>query len=192
MLNIIAGKHRGKRIETKKNQTIRPTGSRTREAVFNILSHGQFGEYGTSPMVDKSVIDLFCGTGALGLEALSRGAKHVTFVDESAESIALARMNIQHLREEENASLIRSDSTSLPPARRRCGLAFLDPPYNSGLAVKSLASLDEQGWLEKDAIAVVELSHKETLIPPANYSIFDERKYGNTKIMLLQYERVES
>ena len=189
MLTIISGKHRGRKIELKKNTSIRPTGSRTRGAVFNILMHGKFGPDGNSPIIDKSVIDLFCGSGALGLESLSRGAKHVTFVDGSAESIAIARSNVAHLKEEENASLIRSDSTSLPKARKTCSLAFLDPPYNSGLAVKSLTSLDVQGWLENGAVAVVELSAKETLTAPKNYTIFDERKYGNTKIVLLTYNQ---
>lgn len=191
MLNIIAGKHRGRKIETKADKNVRPTGSKTRGAVFNILLHGKFGASGNSPLIGKSVIDLFCGTGALGLEALSRGASHVIFVDESSESIALARANAAHMHEEDNASFIRSDSTSLPKARRTCSLAFLDPPYNSGLAAKSLASLDAQGWLEDGAIAVVELSHKETLAAPENYAIFDERKYGNTKIVLLSYEKKE-
>jgi len=189
MLKIIAGKHRGRKIETKRNATIRPTGSRARGAVFNILMHGKFGADGNSPLIDKAVIDLFCGTGALGLEALSRGAAHVTFVDESSESIALARTNANSMREEANAHFLRNDSTSLPAARTLCSLAFLDPPYNSGLAVRSLASLDKQGWLENGAVAVVELSHKETLTPPANYTLLDERKYGNTKIVFLQYEK---
>src|SRR5215472_13847040 len=107
MLKIIAGKHRGKNIQTKKNSTIRPTGARTREAVFNILMHGQFGGHEHSPLIDKSVIDLFCGTGALGLEALSRGAKHVTFVDEAAESLSLANANAAYMKESENAQFIR-------------------------------------------------------------------------------------
>jgi len=188
MLTIIAGKYRGKKINTKTNAAIRPTGSRARGAVFNILMHGKFGTHENSPLIDKSVIDLFCGTGALGLEALSRGASHVTFVDQSSESIALARANVANLKEENNTHLIRSDSTSLPVARKECSLAFLDPPYNSGLAVKSLASLDAKGWLENGAVAVVELSKKETLVPPKNYSIFDERLYGNTRIVFLLYE----
>lgn len=189
MLKIIAGKHRGKNIQTKKNSAIRPTGARTRGAIFNILMHGQFGGHEHSPLIDKSVIDLFCGTGALGLEALSRGAKHVTFVDEASDSIVLANANVAHMNETANVQLIRSDSTALPKARRTCSLAFLDPPYNSGLAIKSLRSLDTQGWLEDGAIAVVEVSNRETLTPPDHYIVFDERRYGNTKIILLRYQK---
>src|ERR1700761_8695498 len=171
MLKIIAGKHHGKNIQMKKNSAIRPTGARTRAAIFNILMHGQFGGVENSPLIDRCIIDLFCGTGALGLEALSRGAKHVTFVDEAADSIALANANVAHMKETENAQCIRSDSTSLPKARRTCSLAFLDPPYNSGLATKSLKSLDTQGWLEDGAVAVVEVSNRETLAPPDHYTV---------------------
>lgn len=188
MLTIISGKHRGRKIETRKDKKIRPTGSRTREAVFNIVMHGNFSEAG-SLLIDQHVIDLFCGTGALGLEALSRGAKHVTFIDESSESIALARGNVQKMHETDNATLIRSDSTALPKARHRCSLAFLDPPYNSGLAVRSLLSLHVQGWLVPGAIAVVELSGKEVLAAPEPYIIMDERQYGNSRVMFLLYDR---
>jgi 16S rRNA (guanine966-N2)-methyltransferase len=191
MLRIIAGKHRGRNIEIKQSTSIRPTGAMARGAIFNILMHGQFGEHSTSPLIDKSVLDVFCGTGALGLEALSRGAAHVTFVDQSADSIALTRANVKRFGEEENAHFIRSDSTSLPLSRIKCSLVFLDPPYNSGLAPKSLASLDKQGWLEKDAVIVVEMSDKETLVAPEHYTLFDERHYGNTKIAFLRYEKLE-
>jgi 16S rRNA (guanine966-N2)-methyltransferase len=187
MLHIIAGIHRGKKIETKAHSKIRPTGGMARGAIFNILMHGPFGADGNSPLIDKKVIDVFCGTGALGLEALSRGAAHVTFVDESSDSIALAHENTKRMGEEANAVLIRSDSTSLPKARSQCSLAFLDPPYNSGLATKSLLSLANQGWLETGAIAVVEVSAKETMEAPKDFEIFDERKYGNSKIFFLRY-----
>lgn len=187
MLKIIAGKYRGKRIEIKENTKIRPTGSKARGAIFNILMHGQFGANGHSPLIDKSVVDLYCGTGALGLEALSRGAAHVTFVDGASDSLSLARTNVQRISEEANTRFVRSDSSSLPKAPRTHSLAFLDPPYNSGLAGKSLKSLDAQGWLENGAIIVVELSHKEILEAPEHFTLFDERQYGNTKIVFLEY-----
>ncbi len=188
MLRIIAGKHRGRNIETKDNKNIRPTGSMARGAIFNILTHGSFGADGESPLIDQRVLDLFCGTGALGLEALSRGAAHVTFVDQANDSIHLARQNALRMGEEdETTTFLRNDSTSLPPARRKVKLVFMDPPYDSGLAVKSLNSLDQQGWLEQGAIIVVEVSAKEKLTPPACYDLFDEREYGNSKIVFLRY-----
>ena len=187
MLRIIAGKHRGRKIETKENRTIRPTGSMAKGAIFNILAHGSFGPDGSPPLIDQPVLDLYCGTGALGLEALSRGAAHVTFIDQSAESLGLARKNAQSMHEEANTHFFRSDSTSLPPARKQMGLVFMDPPYNSGLAAKSLVSLDKQGWLLPGAVIVTEMSTKEVLAAPENYETFDEREYGSTKIMFLRY-----
>jgi len=188
MLRIIAGKHRGRKIEIKDNAKIRPTGGRARGAIFNILMHGNFGPDG-SPLVGKPVVDVFCGTGALGLEALSHGAAHVTFIDQSAESIALARLNASKMGEENNAHFIRSDSTSLPMARKRHTLAFLDPPYDSGLAIKSLASLDKHEWLAPGAVVIVELSAREVFTPSESYRVFDERAYGNTKIVFLRYDK---
>ena len=187
MLRIIAGKHRGRRVETREHAKIRPTGSRARGAIFNILTHGNFRE--RSPLVGGRVVDLYCGTGALGLEALSRGAEHVTFIDQSAESMSLARANAAHMGETAAVHFIRSDSTSLPPARTPCTLAFLDPPYRSGLAAKSLISLDAQGWLLPGAIAVAEMEARELFTPPDHFALYDERKYGNTRIIFLRYER---
>lgn len=187
MLRIIAGKHRGRRIEIKDGASIRPTGSMVRESLFNILMHGNFSGPDSSPLVDRNVADLFCGTGALGLEALSRGATKVTFVDQSQQSIALARANAAHMGEEGNVHLIRSDSTVLPPARMRHHLVFLDPPYHSGLAGKALLSLDAQGWLEAGAIVVVELAQKEAFEAPEPFTLFDTRHYGNTQIAFLRY-----
>jgi len=188
MLTIIAGKHRGKKIDTRDNGNIRPTGSRARGAIFNILLHGQFSGEEHSPLIDKNVVDLFCGTGALGLEALSRGAARVTFVDGAKASLAIARANAAHIRETEHSDFVLSDSTLLPPARKTHSLAFIDPPYHSGLAVKSLISLDKQGWLEPEAVIVVELAKNETLAAPAHYTLFDERHYGNTTINFLRYQ----
>jgi len=189
MLKIIAGKYRGKNIETKKSKDIRPTSGKARGAVFNILSHGIFSGEENSPIIDKVVADLFCGTGALGLEAISRGADSVIFVDQSKDSLEIARKNAMNLKEEDNCYFVRSDSTSLPKARQVCSLVFLDPPYNSGLATTALKSLDVQGWLAQDAVAVVELAHKEVFAAPPNYTAFDERKYGNSKVVFLRYVR---
>ncbi len=189
MLRIIAGKHRGRKIETKQNHDIRPTGSMARGAIFNILMHGAFGPNGESPLIDQPVLDLFCGTGALGLEALSRGAAHVTFVDQSPESINLARQNALRMHEDTTTHFLRSDSSSLPPARKQYALVFMDPPYNKGLATKSLASLDKQGWLVPEAVLIVEVSAKEALVIPEHYDLFDEREYGNTKIAFLRYTK---
>lgn len=187
MLKIIAGKHRGRNIEIKEGKGIRPTGGRARGAIFNILLHGVQGPRGESVLLDQSVLDIFCGTGALGLEALSRGAAHVTFIDQSQESITLARQNALRMGEETTTQFLRSDSTSLPPARKKVALAFMDPPYDSGLADKALISMDRQGWLLPEAVVVVEISNREQLVVPSSYTLFDDREYGNTRIVFLRY-----
>ena len=186
MLRIIAGQHRGRRIETSDVKTLRPTSSRTRAAIFNILSHGAFSGEDNSPFLSRHVADLFCGSGALGFEALSRGAAGVTFVDQSQDALNLVRTTAERFKEMSHARLMRSDSSQLPLSSVRHSLVFIDPPYNSGLAPKSLTSLKRQGWLEKDAVCVVEVSSHETFEAPEGFSVFDEREYGNTAVFLLR------
>lgn len=186
-LRIIAGKHRGRKIFMKEGKDIRPTGSRAREGIFNILLHGRFSGVDNSPLVDKRVVDLFCGSGALGLEALSRGAAHVTFVDQSSESIALVKQNAEHFGETPNVKFVRSDSSSLPPAPQKFSLAFMDPPYKTELATKALESLHKNKWLEDDAVVVVEVSKTQEITPPEGYDVFDMRDYGNNRIYFLNY-----
>lgn len=184
-IRIISGKHRGRRIDVPDGKKIRPTGGRTREAIFNILMHGEFsGEH--SPFIGKRVVDIFCGTGALGLEALSRGASDITFVDQSQESLNLVRKNAERMGELPHCRFVRSDSSVLPRSSVAHSLAFIDPPYNSGLALKALASLKINGWLSEDAVCVIETASREPFAAPEGYAQFDERKYGNTSLYLLR------
>lgn len=185
-MRIISGKHRGRRIAMAEGTDIRPTSGRTREAIFNILTHGSFGRNGESPLVDKRVVDIFCGSGGLGLEALSRGAAHVTFIDRNPHSLSLARENAERFKETETTSFIRSDSTQLPPAPHPCTVVFADPPYNKGMAAPALESLRKNGWLEQNALVVLELSAHELLHIPAGYELMDERRYGNSKVLILR------
>src|SRR6266581_7554556 len=134
MLRIIGGKHRGRAIAAPGGQATRPTASRAREALFNILVHASWGADGTSPLIDCRVLDAFAGSGALGLEALSRGAAHATFLDSDATAIKLIGENLRKLGETAAAKVIRADVTHPPPSLEGCDLAFLDPPYRSGLA----------------------------------------------------------
>ncbi len=187
MLKIIAGKHRGRNIETAPSKDIRPTTSFAREGMFNILMHGRFsGE--NSPLIGKRVVDLFCGSGALGFEALSRGAAHVTFIDQNPKALELAKKTASIIGETANSAFIRSDSTHVPRAVLSCALAFVDPPYDKGLAEKGLESLVLGGWLEDGAIVVVEQSKKEPLKPSSAFTLLDERSYGIAKISILRHD----
>ena len=186
MIKIIGGKHRGRSIATPEGMTTRPTANRARESLFNILAHANWNEDGTSPLVGARVLDAFAGSGALGLEALSRGAAHATFLDNDAAAIRTIGENVRKLGEAANARAIRADVTRLPPSREPCDLAFLDPPYRSGLAGPALTALAEAGWLKPGAIATVELASTEDLLPPSGFEAIDERRYGAAKIVILR------
>ncbi len=186
MLKIVGGKHRGRSIATPEGQNTRPTSNRARESLFNILMHASWTADGTSPLIEARVLDAFAGSGALGLEALSRGASHATFLDNDPEAIKLIGENLRKLGETAAAKVIRADATRPPPGREACDLVFLDPPYRSGLANPALTALVEAGWLRPGAIATVELSNSEDLIPPAGFEAIDERRYGAAKIAILR------
>jgi 16S rRNA (guanine966-N2)-methyltransferase len=186
VIKIISGKHRGRSIATPEGQTTRPTSNRAREALFNILMHANWTSDGTSPLIDARVLDAFAGSGALGLEALSRGAAHVTFLDSDPAAVKLIGENLRKVGETAAAKVIRADVTRPPPSREGCDLVFLDPPYRSGLAAPALTALAEAGWLKPGAIATVELGHAEDLTPPARFETIDERRYGAAKIVILR------
>lgn len=188
-MRIISGKHKGRRIEFPKEAAdiIRPTSEFAREAIFNILTHGKHGLNGHT-FDDKRVLDLFCGTGAFGLEALSRGAKEVTFIDQAREAIATARHNAEKIRELDNVDFLLSDATKLSKARKDYDLVFLDPPYFGKLISPTLQSLKAGGWIAKDGVVVIEHDEKEVVEIPAGFSTVDERRYGRAVIKLLKLQ----
>ena len=186
MLRIVGGKHRGRTIGAPEGRATRPTSSRAREALFNILLHANWRQDGTSPMIEARVLDAFAGSGALGLEALSRGAAHVTFLDNDSGAIRLIGENLRKLGETAAAKVVRADATRPPPVREACDLVLLDPPYRSGLAAPALAALDQAGWIAVDGIVTVELAHSEDVAPPAGFEVIDERRYGAAKIVILR------
>lgn len=186
-MRIISGKHKGRRIELLKeaSDVVRPTSDFAREAIFNILSHGKLG-LGRHPFHDQPVLDVFCGTGALGLEALSRGAAKVTFVDKSRDALANVRHNALKMHEDGQVELVQADAASLPRSRTQYGLVFLDPPYFTDLLAPALASLKAGGWLADDALLIVEHDAKQPLALPEGFTAFDSRRYGRATIELLR------
>jgi 16S rRNA (guanine966-N2)-methyltransferase len=187
-MRIIAGKHKGRRIELPKDASgIRPTSEFAREAIFNILVHGKNGLNGHT-FEDKQVLDLYCGTGAFGLEALSRGAAKVTFIDKAREAIATARHNAERMKETDSVEFLQADATKLMRARKPYSLIFIDPPYFSKLIPPTLASLHDGGWIDKDAVIVIERDAKEDIALTAPFSIIDERRYGRAIINLVKIQ----
>ena len=187
-MRIVGGRHRGRRLGAPPGEAVRPTSDRAREALFNILSHGDFAAAG-SPFFGKGVLDAFAGTGALGLEALSRGAREAAFIEDNRAALAALRRNIDMLDEDEHAHVVRGDATRPPRALFRCAVAFLDPPYGSGLAATALAALDAAGWLAPGAVAVVEVAAGDDFAPPAGFATIDSRVYGAARLIFLRRER---
>ncbi len=182
-MRIVGGTLRGRKLSAPEGQAIRPTSDRVRESIFNILAHGIEG----FDLDGIRVIDLFAGTGALGLEALSRGASFCLFVDESAEARGLIRSNADALGVTGQTRIFRRDATSLgPTSTGQFGLAFLDPPYGKGLAGKALAELRDGGWLLAEAILVVEETEGAFNDIAPGYDLLDRRTYGDTEVTLLR------
>lgn len=178
-MRIISGLYGGRRLTAPKDSSIRPTSDKIRGSIFNILR-------GYGAVEGAAVLDLFCGTGALGLEALSQGAAHCTFVDKNRNSLDLARQNAQSLDAQEKCSFHLKEVTKLQSISP-VNLAFLDPPYGKNLIISALNNLHAQNILMPRAILVIEEQKRsqETISVP--YQMFDERLYGETKILFLNY-----
>ena len=182
LMRIVGGRLRGRALAAPKSQAIRPTADRLRESLFNILAHA----YG-DPVTDARVLDLFSGTGALGFEALSRGAKFAQFVDDGAEARALQRQNVEALGLAAATRIFRRDATKLGPAHpvEPFSLVFLDPPYRKGLAEQALASSLAGGWLTDDALIVVEEA-VDAFKAPADFDEIERRGYDDTEFVFLR------
>jgi len=189
-MRIVGGRHRGRRLEAPGGMALRPTADRTREALFNILCQGKLDwrpnrQDGDNPLAGARALDAFAGTGALGLEALSRGAGFVTFMENQAAALHACQSNIEALGEAAQAELLRGDVLRPPTAMAPCELVLMDPPYNQDLAPPALAALQAAGWLAPGALATVELMATEPLTPPEGFEILDERKYGQARLVFL-------
>lgn len=181
-MRIVAGRFRGKQLSTPKSDEIRPTSDRVRESVFNILA-SRIG-----PNLDgRRVLDLFAGTGALGLEALSRGASYAVFVDTGVEARGLIRDHITGFGIGGITKLLKRDATDLGPVERfqPFDLVFLDPPYGKGLGERALEAANDGGWIAPDAVIVFEERKGVTIELPEGLTVDDERDYGDTTIRIL-------
>jgi 16S rRNA (guanine966-N2)-methyltransferase len=183
-MRIVGGRLRGRLLAAPASQAIRPTADRLRESLFNILVHA----YG-DPITDARVLDLFAGTGALGLEALSRGAAFALFIDEGAEARALLRENVATLGLGGATRIFRRDATKLGAAHpiEPFSVAFLDPPYGRGLAEQALASARTGGWLTPGALVVVEEAAKPGFTTPEGFDEIERRSYDDSAVIVLRH-----
>lgn len=181
-MRIVGGKFRGRALKSPSSVAIRPTADRLRESIFNILAHA----YG-DPVNNARVLDLFAGTGALGIEAMSRGARFALFVEEAAEARALIRENVEAFALPGITRLFRRDATNLGEAKpiEPFSLAFCDPPYGHGFAEKALASARAGGWLAPSSLIVVE-EEKGAFVTPEGFEEIERRTYDDTEIIFLR------
>ncbi|MCW9035766.1 MAG: 16S rRNA (guanine(966)-N(2))-methyltransferase RsmD [Rhodospirillales bacterium] len=183
-MRIVAGKHKGRVLQAPKGRNTRPTSDRTRGAVFNILEHGieDFDLRGSE------VLDVFAGTGALGLEALSRGAAKVTFMEIGREALKYLNNNIVALKVEEQTQVLKSDATRPRASSTSYSLIFLDPPYGKGFIPKALSILTNQGWVTPGGLCVAEEGSDQEVEIPEHFELLDRRDYGSAQILFLKYK----
>jgi 16S rRNA (guanine966-N2)-methyltransferase len=182
-MRVVGGRLRGRNLAAPASREIRPTADRLRESLFNILVHAY-----ENPIEGARVLDLFAGTGALGIEAISRGAGFALFVDNGAEARALLRNNVEALGLGGVTKVFRRDATELGPAHpvEPFSLVFLDPPYGKGLAEKALASLRDGGWLTKAALLVVEEAKAAAFTAPEGFVELERRAYDDSEFVFLK------
>jgi 16S rRNA (guanine966-N2)-methyltransferase len=179
-MRIVAGKFKGREIKGPASGTTRPTSDRVRESIFNILAHGIEG----FAVEDARVMDLFAGTGALGLEAISRGAKFCCFVEEDAGARGVIRSNAETCGVIGQTRIWRRDATTLGPCAPQTpyGLVFADPPYGKGLGEKALVSVLAGGWLSRGGVVVLEEAARSAVGELPDLSVLDTREYGDTQV----------
>ena len=182
-MRVVGGRLRGRNLASPSSREIRPTADRLRESVFNILMHAY-----DNPIEGARVLDLFAGTGALGIEAISRGAAFALFVDNGTEARALLRNNVEALGLGGMTKVFRRDATNLGAAHpvEPFSLVFLDPPYHMNLAQKALASLCDGGWLKPNALLVVEEAKAAEFVAPAGFEELERRVYDDTEFVFLR------
>ncbi|AIK96957.1 16S rRNA (guanine(966)-N(2))-methyltransferase RsmD [Candidatus Odyssella acanthamoebae] len=181
-MRIIGGKNRGRKLTLPDEAYTRPTTDRIREAVFNILTH-----HPEVKLQGSQVLDGFAGSGAMGLEALSRGAIHVTFVEQQVGVAKILQKNIEVLADKSQIELIRGDLMKIKRASQPMDLIFLDPPYGKGLEFTAIPYLQTQGWINKNTIIIYETDVRTDLTPLLSMIvIIDERVYGAIKICFLR------
>jgi 16S rRNA (guanine966-N2)-methyltransferase len=177
-MRVITGKFGGRKIECPQGYDVRPTSDKIKGSVFNILNNRVDWE-------DCIVLDVFCGTGSLGIEALSRGAAFCSFIDNNKESLKYTASNLERLKIEGQYEVFGADVNRLRPSFKKHNLVFIDPPYKENLGARTLTGLRENGWFAEDALIILELPIRNDFKLPAGFVVNDEREYGATKVLFL-------
>lgn len=183
-MRIVGGKFRGKKISSPSSEKTRPTADRTRETLFNILLHNP--HLGPNVFIEKHVLDVFAGTGALGLEAYSRGAKSVSFIENHRYALKSLRENVISF-DLTPSCIIAGDPRKVGQAKKPFDILFFDPPYHKDLVAPSLLNLNNKGWISPEAILVIEIAKDEVLELPESYKLLIERISGAAKLLFYLY-----
>jgi 16S rRNA (guanine966-N2)-methyltransferase len=195
-MRITAGSLKNKEVLSfkDKDKTVRPTSSKVREAVFNLLRHGRFlsevdflDDENPNLIENRVIADIFCGTGIVAFEALSRGASKVILVDQNDQSLQTARANAKSLAVSEKCVFLKANALQLPTAIYECDVIFLDPPYNIGILNPSIECLIKNKWLKKGGIIIAEHSKTEEVKDNEKLQKLDYRKYNNTSVTILKF-----
>lgn len=186
-MRITGGIFKNHKIQTKTSAKFnyRPTSEKTRLAIFNILDNSPKLPFNT--ITGCVVADIFCGSGSFGLEALSRGAEKVIFVDQSPEQLALAKQNLASLKQADNGIMLRFDVTNLPEAKIKCNVIYIDPPYHEDILEQSLKRLVKYNWIAPENIIILESSAENKFILPKEFKLLDERSYGKVKLSFVSF-----
>jgi 16S rRNA (guanine966-N2)-methyltransferase len=183
-MRIISGQLKGKKLLTPGDASIRPTSDRARESLFNILEHGLDHDV----LKDQRVLDICCGTGALGLEALSRGAAFATFIDNNQAAVSLTKKNLQHCGMTTKADVQLANAVQLPMAKQPVALVLMDPPYHADFFASVAESLKAGGWLRKGTIISMEQDRKSPVPEVKGLELVKHRTYGKAQLCLFQVE----
>jgi len=182
-MHIVSGYLKGRKIPTAKNAKYRPSTGRFKEALFSILTSSTF----EGRLKDKKFLDLYSGSGAIGLEAISRGTKKTTFVDLDKANIETLKDFISEISIEDKAEYLCCDASRLGYTKEKYDIVFMDPPYHKDMAQKTLSSLIANSWMEDKCLVIIEIGATDTLIIPEKLTLHLDRKYGNSRLMILEY-----
>ncbi len=184
-MRIIAGRWRGKHLAAPEGRHTRPTSDRARGALFNLLLHGKPAVAGFR-LAGARVLDAFAGTGAVGLEALSRGAVHTTFIENAPDALSVLRRNIEACDTAGSNSRVLAVDVSEPPrATQPCDMVFMDPPYGRELWRQATSALTQAGWMAEGAICCIELGREDAFETLPGFGLLDDRRYGAARMVVL-------
>ena len=190
-MRIISGKFRGRKLIKFNKETIKPTKDKTRESIFNIIiSYFNFENKNNLPLQGLNVLDIFAGTGALGLEAISRGAKNVTFIEKSRDNLRVLYKNVDHLKINEKVTIIKRSIKNVKKINEKFDIIFIDPPYQMDLIFKkTLKKITDFKILKKETLIILEHSRKKKIIVPKIFEIIKEKDYGNSSLTLIKLKK---